>query len=106
MLRETLEAEGVDPGSIEVVDEEPAAVEAALALARPHDLVLIFGDDVNRTWKQIIYFKPGGLADDAARSGDRAGAPVPRPPPEPSKFDADRLIRDERGVRLAREPED
>ena len=35
---------------------EPEAVETALGLAQPGDLVVIFADDVTHTWKQVIYW--------------------------------------------------
>ncbi|APR77882.1 Cyanophycin synthase [Minicystis rosea] len=40
--------------------DEPAAVETALALAQPGDLVVIFADDVTHTWKQVIYWGKEG----------------------------------------------
>jgi cyanophycin synthetase len=36
--------------------DEPEAVELALSLARPGDLLVIFADDVTHTWKQVIYW--------------------------------------------------
>ncbi|MBK8257606.1 MAG: cyanophycin synthetase [Polyangiaceae bacterium] len=36
--------------------DEPDAVQRALKMAEPEDLVVIFADDVVRTWKQVIYF--------------------------------------------------
>ena len=35
---------------------EPEAVDFALGLAEPGDLVVVFADDVTRTWKQVIYW--------------------------------------------------
>jgi cyanophycin synthetase len=35
---------------------EAEAVELALLLAKPGDLVVIFADDVTKTWKQVIYW--------------------------------------------------
>ena len=32
-------------------------IYAALKLAQPGDLLVIFGDNITRAWKQIIYFK-------------------------------------------------
>jgi cyanophycin synthetase len=55
--------------------DERAAVERALAMARPGDLVVIFADDVTRTWKQVIYWgKPRGPSDDEA-GHDALGRP-------------------------------
>ena len=40
--------------------DEPEAVAAALAMAQPGDLVVIFADDVTHTWKQVIYWGKEG----------------------------------------------
>ena len=69
------------------------------------DLLLILADSIARSWKQIIYFKPG---DEVV--ADQAGpAAVEIPPDVIGSFELDdnlELIRDERGVRIARESED
>ncbi len=106
MMRDELIAHGVAPDAIDVVPEEAAAVDHALVMAEPGDLLLIFGDNITRCWKQIINYKP-----------DPAAGPTPQPPPAaldigdlPSFSEGDLmlrdLVRDERGVRLAREEED
>ena len=46
---------GVLESAIIVEPEEIAAVEKALTIANPGDLVLIFADNIKRSWKQIIY---------------------------------------------------
>jgi cyanophycin synthetase len=54
LLREgALEAERL-PAEIEVVLPEPEAVNTALHRADRGDLVVIFGDDLPRTWRQIV----------------------------------------------------
>ena len=58
LLRDALLAQGVPADDIELVPEETRAVERALSVARGGDLVLVFGDDVGRTWQQIVEFKP------------------------------------------------
>ena len=73
----------------------------------PDDLVLIFGDQVSRGWKQIAGFTP----DLETTGTQRPAADVPTEAPPPAVPDlplgiTDELIRDERGVRLAREIED
>ena len=104
MLRDTLIASGVSPDRIEVIPEEPTAVATALAMGQPDDLLLIFADQPVRTWKQVIQFRP-----DAQAPVER----IPRPVfvevpqvPALSFGESDALVRDERGVRLARETED
>jgi cyanophycin synthetase len=104
MLRDTLIASGVSPDRIEVIPEEPAAVASALAMGQPDDLLLIFADQPVRTWKQVIQFRP-----DAQAPAERISRPVfvevPQVPAL-SLGESDALVRDERGVRLARETED
>jgi cyanophycin synthetase len=58
LLRDALVEAGVPASQIDVVPEEPAAVTHALSLARGGDLVLVFGDQITRTWNQIVEFKP------------------------------------------------
>ena len=106
MLREELLGAGVDAERIEVIVDERQAVRRILQLARPGDLLLVFADAIQRSWKQIIHFSP-----------EAAGAPAAASPAvvvEPSDFidqDIDlgeglAYVRDDRGVRLAREEED
>jgi cyanophycin synthetase len=100
-LAAALRAEGVAEDRIEVLPDEVEAVTRALGLAAPRDLVLVFGDRINRCWKQIIYF--GGRRDEPVP------APAPLPPPGdagPATDSGLKLIRDHRGVRIALDAED
>ncbi|WP_299950215.1 cyanophycin synthetase [uncultured Ruegeria sp.] len=98
MMRQSLIDNGVDDAAITIIPDEVEAVSAALEQAAQGDLLVIFGDDTTRCWKQIIYFNSDGEAPEAA--------PVASPaePAFEDMFEGDQnLIRDERGVRLARE---
>ena len=122
MLRETLLEQGVDSSAIDVIPEEPPALDAALRMARKDDVLLAFGDQVERCWAQITGFRPGGQPgreDTAAGSETGAGGRArrkgsPEPPAEDvpggggriEMLEGESLIRDERGVRLAREEEE
>jgi cyanophycin synthetase len=62
-------------------------------MARPTDLLLVFCDNITRSWKQIIYFRPT----------------EPPAPPAPERivaaagFDVPegyRVLSDDRGVRI------
>ena len=70
LLAEGAKEGGIAAESVIVLPNEPDAVEHALSLARPDDLVVIFADDIARTWKQVIYFgkeRPQpGVGDGAA----------------------------------------
>jgi cyanophycin synthetase len=58
LLREGLLAASVSPDRIHVVPEEAEAMATALRLARPGDLLLLFADDIERTWGQVKTFVP------------------------------------------------
>ncbi|HMK86655.1 MAG TPA: cyanophycin synthetase [Steroidobacteraceae bacterium] len=120
MIAQTLRAHGVDEHAIEVIPDEQAAIDAALKMGRPGDLVLVFADALTRSWKQIIKFK-------AAASGE---SPVVRPPvaaplrparrPNPTPVEEDSIaigadgatleaqgfVREERGLRFVGEAAD
>ena len=58
LLRDSLLHQGVDPGRIEIAGDEPGAVTRALELARPGDILAICCANHQRTWQQVISFKP------------------------------------------------
>ncbi len=110
IIAQALRAAGVAEDRITVIPDEQQAVDAALRMARAGDLLLIFGDQITRTWKQIIHFHP-----DASPRPVTAEHAIPSPfaaaaaSAEPSAADLaglTTLVRDERGVRLARESDD
>jgi cyanophycin synthetase len=101
-----LQARGVPMEAISIIPDEQQAIDAALRMGRQGDLLLVFADALTRSWKQVIKFRP-------------EGAPEPRPvaaaaPPtlvasaveERPGFSLEGTVRDERGIRLARETED
>ena len=92
---------------ITVIADEQRAVDAALRMARAGDLLLVFGDSIARTWKQIIHFRPdGGGRGTPAAASPAARVEVAAPGPGAELPDSEQLIRDERGVRLTREADD
>jgi cyanophycin synthetase len=104
MLKDKLLEDGVPADAIEVIPDEQEATRHALEIAEPGDLVLVLGDNVKRTWKQIIYFNAGAHSEDATPK-----APVTLDLPETETFtfpDNVEIISDERGVRIAREEAD
>ena len=104
MQRQALLDAGVPDERIEVIPDEVAAIERVLELGEPGDLLLVFGDAIARSWSQITGFRS---------SGDPGAAPARVMParlgrqdlPEAAFGTGDKLIRDERGVRLARPEE-
>ncbi len=129
MMEEELLAAGVPADHIRVIPDEAGAVDAALEAAAEGDLVLIFADQIARTWEQITGTEVDEPATGGALGGEPAVAAMPStheataasgvgtgagPPalewPADWSLDFDleerKLVRDERGVRIAREPED
>jgi cyanophycin synthetase len=125
---QALRAAGVPDSAISIIPDEQEAIEAALRMGEPGDLLLIFADGLVRSWKQITKFKPSGAA--STRSVSQSAAPVARPRANvteatgngsgaslelgpsvsaqtaPLDFSLEGLIRDERGVRMAPESDD
>jgi len=127
LLAARLQELGVSPGAISVIPEEQEAIDAALRMGQPGDLLLIFADALTRSWKQVIRFKPdlartpipatasGPAADTGAGDDEALAGRVSVASGEPNTEDAEveagaaaevTLIRDERGVRLAPEADD
>jgi cyanophycin synthetase len=102
MLRKQLKASGVDDTRIEVIPNEAQAVDAALAMAKEGDLLVIFGDNIERCWKQVA----GHQVEDMEETPESQEKPVQSFVEEdPEAFTLDpgaELIIDERGVRIAR----
>ena len=73
LLAEELALAGFPKEQVEIVIDEREATEAALRAAKPGDLVLLFADNISRTWKQVIYFKPEWL--------ERVASPAPAASP-------------------------
>ena len=105
MLQEALLQSGVNASQIEVIPDEQKAVRAALKMAREDDLLLLFGDNISRCWKQIKNFVPGS----PQTTSTPAETAVTIEPGEFESFElaeGERLVRDERGVRLTQEASD
>src|SRR5713101_8313824 len=80
---QALRAAGVSDGAISIIPDEQEAIEAALRMGEPGDLLLIFADALVRSWKQITKFKAS--AAPAANSASRpVAAPAPSPPSSPA----------------------
>ena len=104
MLKETLLTEGVPASAIEVIPDEQEATRHALEIAATGDLVLVLGDNVKRSWKQIIYFNSGAHAEE---TGTKSPVAIELPDTDEFTFDSEvEIISDERGVRIARDESD
>jgi cyanophycin synthetase len=129
---EALRAAGVPGSAISIIPDEQEAIEAALRMGEPGDLLLIFADALVRSWKQITKFKPIGTVPQSLPRAAPLAAPSPGGPPAPAgsngaqhkgpgagnelgapaspeaamDFNLEGLIRDERGIRMAPESDD
>lgn len=107
MLLRALVAAGVDPAHIVEIPDEVAATEHVLRMAQGGDLVLVFADSLQRTWDQITTFRADG-SDPVPRSTGEFAVVTPFPVRRQERvpLEGATLVRDERGVRLAREADD
>lgn len=106
IIARALQAAGVAETAIEQIPDEQQAIDAALRMGRPGDLVLVFADALARSWKQITKFAPEGAEPRSARKVE-----LPSLPPAPSADEAavaamEGVIREERGLVFARHDED
>jgi cyanophycin synthetase len=106
MLREQLRDSGVKKRRIDVVPGEVEAINAALGMAREGDLVMIFGDNIERCWSQVAGHRvEEGNSVDAVP--EKSAQSFVEEDPEAFTLDpGSELIRDERGVRIARVDEE
>ena len=93
LMRAALMAHGVEESAIHIVEQEEQALNTLLSMARRDDLLLFFCENITRSWKQIIHFKPtfGDIAEnaDALYLALEQGDDVP---------DGYQVVSDERGV--------
>jgi cyanophycin synthetase len=104
ILKRALMDAGVEEQRIEIVNEEEAAVEHAMRISAPGDLLLILGDNISRCWKQIIYFNSENK-ESQTRSQESSRPELPGE--QDFEIDMDyEIVQDERGVRIVREAGD
>jgi len=101
LLREELIQSGVRPSAIQVIPDERRAVAAILRMAKPDDMALIFGTDIQRCWEQIKDYRPEAEFSDVVGQTDVDEDLAP-------DFEdfalnpGESMVQDERGVRIAR----
>jgi cyanophycin synthetase len=66
-------ATGIPEERLHEIAEEAAAVDAALRMARPGDLVVLLPTDIDATWRQVVAFQPAPVALHDAVQQLRAG---------------------------------
>ena len=99
-----LEAAGVGSDAVSIIPDEQEAVDAALRMGKPGDLVVVFADALTRSWKQIVRFKPEG---EMQKMVSRAEVPTLEIALDEQLVAAmEGVVRDERGLRFEREESD
>jgi cyanophycin synthetase len=107
ILARALQDAGIVSEDISIIPDEQKAIDAALQMGRPGDLLLIFADALVRSWKQIIKFRPEGAAEVRAESPVSMTASAVAPAFDEASFaELGDVVRDERGVRFSRESDD
>ena len=107
IIADSLRASGVPDDAISIIPDEQQAIDHALRMGQPGDLLLIFADALVRSWKQIIKFRPDGSAEPTARPAPVAApTPADRGVEEALVAAMEGVIRDERGLVMARESDD
>ncbi|HNV83972.1 MAG TPA: cyanophycin synthetase [Arenimonas sp.] len=99
-----LKDKGVPDSAISIIPDEQEAIDAALRMGQPGDLMLIFADALVRSWKQIIKFRTEGAAPERVPV---AAVPVSETIAEDNSFAMmEGISRDERGIFISRESDD
>jgi cyanophycin synthetase len=108
IIARALYAAGVPESAVAAIPDEQQAIDAALHMARPGDLLLVFADALVRSWKQIIHFRPEGMpAAATTRAAPVTVAAATEPELEEATLaDLGDVMRDERGIYLSREESD
>lgn len=105
IMKEALLEKGIDEKNISIIPDEQDAINAALKRAEEGDCVLVLGDEITRSWKQIIHFE-----SDTKKPAEKSEiSDAPESALEETPFmmeEGQKLIQDERGVRLAKEESD
>lgn len=101
-----LRQQGIKDEQILVIPSEAEAVETALQQAQVDDLLMVFGDDVTRCWKQIIHFN--GVESDDIRPTEQpqqtVSSMLDSQEADPFILGAGmKMVQDSRGVRLVSE---
>lgn len=102
MLRRQLLENGIGDKSIQVIPAETEAVRTSLEIAREGDLVVIFGDNITRCWSQVVGHQVEDIESGVAEVEKHVQSFVEEDPEAFTLEPGAELIRDERGVRIAR----
>jgi len=99
LMKKYLLENGVEESAITVIADEQSAIQHGLESSQERDLLIVIGDNITRSWKQIVNFGGSKAKPAPGGSGNSANSMVY----EELIDDDQSLIIDSRGVRLARE---
>ena len=104
IIATALRANGVVDAAITIIPDEQLAIDAALRMGQPGDLVLVFADALARSWKQITKFQPDG---DMPKAAPKVELPLLEPALDEHALAAmEGVVREERGLVFEREESD
>ncbi|MEO7431769.1 MAG: cyanophycin synthetase, partial [Dokdonella sp.] len=107
IMSKALIAAGVAESAVSIIPDEQEAIDAALRMGRPGDLLLVFADALVRSWKQIIKFRPEGLSEAPPPTPIASPNAIEEPLFDEASFAAlGGVVRDDRGIHLSREGDD
>ncbi|MEE2902908.1 MAG: cyanophycin synthetase, partial [Myxococcota bacterium] len=105
LLRQGLIDAGFAPEKITLFIDEKEAVGAGLEMCQRGDLLLVFGDNISRCWKQIVKFQEARGNEEQNVESESTLVDTPLHYDAAVLGDASMIV-DNRGVRLAREESD
>jgi cyanophycin synthetase len=102
-IANTLKEQGIAAENILVIADEVEAIDKALHMAAQDDLVIVFGDEITRCWKQIINFNRNH--DEPVVVKEKSNVPLTflsdNNESDPFILESGmKIVKDERGVRL------
>lgn len=106
MLAEQLKAEGVPEFAIQVIPDEQTAITAGLEASGEGDLLIVLGDNISRSWKQIVHFNEPEKDEAADTTEPSQDFPEKLYEPVEHKYElgvGQKIVSDERGVRIVME---
>jgi cyanophycin synthetase len=115
MIAAVLRERGVPESALTIIPDEQEAIDAALRMGLPGDLLLVFADALTRSWKQVTKFRPEGAPAPAAAApvkrtlaaaAEETGDDTARPLSDDGSLLAAGFVRDERGLRFVGETAD
>ncbi len=115
MIAAVLRQQGVPDSAITIIPDEQEAIDAALRMGQPGDLLLVFADALTRSWKQVTKFRPEGSSAPVAAAAvkrtlavaaEDSGEETANPLSDDGSLLAAGFVRDERGLRFVGEAAD